>query len=228
MTSRPTITGFIIVVLASLSLLISCSNSGSDYVIAEHLYAELRSTPSNDWHVETDPLGDFFESYIEAPNIHDILLVATTQDTDLNFLIVAMEFNEEVIPATWSGLPEQLFGYVEIDCDQNQATGSVSSIDNIITSDALPTPLTNMGVDYIISLHEYDALFQSAVVYLVDSFMMWEPAGYAHVLFHENTCLLEIPLVVLGDDEGNIDFGLYIGTEPGPTDITHKISYAIE
>jgi hypothetical protein len=82
-----------------------------------------------------------------------------------------------------------------------------------------------MGVDYIVSFHDYDGFFQSALVYRMDPNIFWDPAGIAHVLYHENTCVLEIPLVVIGDDDGNIDFGLYLGTEPGPTDITEKYTY---
>jgi hypothetical protein len=218
-----------IVVLAVFPglLLVSCTGDTGNYNIDERFLSDLWSSPSDSWHIETDPEGDYFEFYVAAPEIHDVLLVAVTQDIDLNFLVVSIEFNEQVVPGTWSGLPEQLFGYVEIDADQDASTGIPSNIDNAISSNGLPTLLTNMGVDYFVSLHEYEASFQSVTVYKSDLGMPWEPAGMAHALFQDSVCLLEIPLAVLGDDDGNIDFGLYIGTEPGLTDITHRIRYTV-
>lgn len=212
-----------------LALLVSCTNSVEDgsFRIPEELRADLWATPSNNWEDDSDPVDDYFEFYASPPEIHDIISINISHDTNGIILTLIIEFNEIVIPATWSGAPEQLFGYVEIDSDQDPSTGEVSLIDNEITFNFVDSPLTNMGVDYIISLHDYDSFFKSAMIFKMDPVLMWDPVGYAHVLFEENTCVLEIPLVAIGEDDGNIDFGLYLGTQPGPTDITKRFSHSM-
>ncbi len=218
---------FTVLLAIPLSFFISCSTVVDDGsgMIAGNLLDQLWSTPGWNWLTYSDPANDYFETFVPYPDIHDILSVSISGDKDGNILTLIISFNEKVMPAIWSGDPAQLFGYVEIDADRNPSTGEPSLIDNQIIYDSLDSPLTGMGVDYIVSLHDYDGFFQSVMVYRMDPNIYWDPAGIAHVLYHENTCVLEIPLVVMGDDDGNIDFGLYIGTEPGATDITEKYTY---
>jgi hypothetical protein len=124
-----------------------------------------------------------------------------------------------------SGKLEELFGFLEIDLDQTNLSGSPSNIDVHIIENGTNDPLTGMGVDFTVVLHDYNGLFEMSGIHAPGPD---DPlVGFAPIQFRDEECLLSIPLKVLGTDDGSFDFGLFIGTEREATDLTVKYSHAL-
>ena len=163
----------------------------------------------------TDPAGD---TVGKMEDQHDILSVEVYYDTEAEAILFKVIFNEPVSPATWIDDLEHLYGYLEIDADQIQDSGSLSSIDNYITNYNLGDPLTDMWVDYTVVFHEYDERFHTLNIKSPDP--VGEIVGYAPIIYEDNNCLFLIPLSVLTLYNGSFEFGLFIGTKPEVTDFT--------
>ena len=197
-----------------LITIVSCSMGTSDaYVIP--LVEELGGKSGQQF---TDPPGDTigFETFQ-----YDILSVDVFTDEDDSYFIMHITFNNPVHVPNGGFDTVGLVGFLEIDADQDQATGFPPSINSFVSDGE---PLSNMGVDYTIQFFEYDGLFHTLPVYESE---FWTLMGYVNVIYGETSCTLQIPLSALPDpvtgedNDGNIDFGFVLGTVPEPTDIAH-------
>lgn len=170
--------------------------------------------------VYTDPSGDIFG--IESRQ-HDILSIEVYHNSELNTLLFKIIFADTVLPVTYPENLEQLYGYMEIDVDQIQDSGSLSTIDQFITGGGLNESLTNMFVDYTIVFHFYDQKFGTVDINAPGP--SDDLAGYAAAIYEENGCLVIVPIDVLTLYNGSIAFALVIGNAPEATDLTVAYTY---
>ena len=170
--------------------------------------------------VYTDPAGDIFG---KENRQHDILSIEVYHDAELNALLFKIMFADTVLPVTFPENLEQLYGYLEIDVDQIQDSGSLSTIDQFITQGGLDEPLTNMFVDYTVVLHFYDARFGTVDINAPGP--SDDLAGYAAAVYEENGCLVIVPIDVLAFYNGRVAFALVIGSAPEATDLTVAYTY---
>jgi len=199
-----------------LTVAVSCT-SGDDTSVINNLLSGLTGQ------VFTDPAGDIFGS---QQSQHDILSIEVYHNPDANAFLFKIIFNEPVLPVTEPDDLEQLYGYLEIDSDQIQDSGSVSTIDGFINMGGLVDPLTNMWVDYTVVFHSYDGTFRTVDINAPDP--AGNLAGYAPIIYEGNTCLLHFPIDVLTFYDGSFKFGLLIGTAPEATDLTVGYMYVAE
>jgi hypothetical protein len=196
-----------------LLLLTTLSCSTSPYVIP--LVEELGG--KNGQHF-TDPANDTFgmEEFQ-----YDILSVDMFIDETESYFIMHIIFNNAVYVPNNGFDMEGLVGYLEIDADQDPATGVEPSVNAFAP---MGEPLSTMGVDYTIQFFEYDDTFHTLPIY---DEVLWTLTGYANIIYGETSCTLQIPLSAFPDsngydDDGNIDFGFVLGTFPEPTDVAHE------
>jgi hypothetical protein len=181
----------------------------------------------------SDPSGDAFGSNEFQ---YDIIFVDVTFDRGNRHLVVDVIFEDEVFPPIPAFGNNGLVGYIEIDADQNPDTGATltTSPSAILDyyADLSGYPLSNMGVDYQVQLFEYDEAFETLTINELErdtldpTIIITEQTGYVKVGYEDHTCTLRIPLAVLGDDDGSIDFGFIIGTFSEPTDIAYTYRYS--
>lgn len=147
--------------------------------------------------VVSDAGGDTFGI---GPIQHDITsFEVQTVGSDLKIELI---FAGNITPPI-SGMPDALVGFVDLDTDQNPATGLLSVVDFFC-----PAP-AGIGVDYFLSL---DPFFGAEVL---DSLLNATPVMPT---FTANSMSVLIPLTLLGNDDGILDAATVIGTIPEPTD----------
>jgi hypothetical protein len=166
----------------------------------------------------TDPSEDTFGSQEFQ---YDILSVDMFIDETESYYIMHITFNNPVYAPDSGMSMEGLVGYLEIDADQDQQTGTEASVNMFAP---MGETLSTMGVDYSIQFFEYDDMFHTLPIYETQ---MWTLMGYVNITYNETSCTLQIPLSALPDsegfdDDGNIDFGFVLGTIPEPTDVAHE------
>ena len=194
----------------------SCSlNTGE---IPLHVSPLIEELGGKNWQQFTDPPEDTFG--IESFQ-YDILSVDVFIDESESFFLMHITFNNPVYVPNGGADMYGLMGYLEIDADQDQQTGTESSINVFVPVDETPS---DMGVDYSIQFFEYDDLFHTLPIYETE---FWTLMGYAHIIYGETSCTLQIPLSAMPDrdghdNDGNIDFGFVLGTWPEPTDVAYE------
>lgn len=168
----------------------------------------------------TIPMGEVGTTHSEAsvdtlanednnPNpAHDVVTVRGRYTP--GFLIVVLRFARSVIPATGQH-PGALYGFVELDADENVATG-------------FPEPFINgyggsatQGVDYGLLLHQMDSVSMT----LVKVNTAPEPAiiaGRVRARFDTDSVVVFLPLNKLNDD-GKLTLTATVGTLDRATDI---------
>jgi len=148
-----------------------------------------------------DPVGDtlaFMPGYTRPA----IDLVALRGDFKRDSLIVTATFSGPVSPG--GSAPNALGGFVEIDIDDNSATGE-GSFSNAFGASAA------VGVEYVLSFFSSDG-------FSLDLLGLTQDAEVASS-FSGNTVVARIPMSKLANDDGNFSIVGVFGTIERPTDL---------
>lgn len=150
-----------------------------------------------------DPVGDVLAA---AGMPQDITrLVAQLQAGDLH---LELHFVDPISPAD-SGLPNALFGFIDLDTDQLASTGELPTVDY------LSDRRSGLGSDVLVDLSTYSG---------VDRRLDVVKAGDGEVLarvgasFETRSLSLDVPLAVLGDD-GSLSTVAAVGNLQTLTDV---------
>lgn len=151
----------------------------------------------------TDPTGDTFGTGTFLPDL--TLASASTQDA----VTITLQFAQPIAPSL-AGAPNSIAGYIDIDSDQNAATGQFASTD-LFRADS---GSTGLGDEYMV------ALFQNPDGTLpVIDLANGSSGGYVMPTFTATSVSFTIPLAMLGNDEGNLNLAAVVGSMQEPTDI---------
>lgn len=151
----------------------------------------------------SDPIGDTFGSL--SPQLDISAFSASTDGSDLS---LGLDFATPITPAD-SGQPDALFGFIDVDTDQNPTSGVVSAEDVFC-----PQP-SGLGVEFVVDLGAYDSMTGTVGVYDSSSMML---VGSAPTVFGPTSVSVTVPLSLLGGSDGIDDVATVIGTMPEPTD----------
>ena len=144
-----------------------------------------------------DPIGDPFGN----PLFDIVSFAVVTDGANVIFDIV---FNG-TISAPGSGLADEVFGFTDIDTDQDLNTG----IPGGNVSGFCPSPV-NFGVDFVLNC------FGGCTVVDAGGNVTGAPSDISVV--GGNTLHIEIPHTVLGNDDGIVDTATVLGDAIAPSD----------
>lgn len=151
-----------------------------------------------------DPTGDTFGT--ESVQLDITSINATFSGSDVTFLV----FFAGSISAPSAGAPNSVVGFIDIDADQNTATGDVPFI-NVFG----PGPPVALGQDFFVELGSEFLHPGSVDIFrtLPDTVV-----GTAPIVFTSTSFSVTVPLALLGNDDGLMNYGAIIGTFLEPTD----------
>jgi hypothetical protein len=185
--------------------------------------SRLAGTAAGSNPVTLDPVGDVRDP--SSPLQIDI--VSSKATFDRGSLTFTVNFAEKVFPAS-SGNERALTGFIEIDTDQNPGTGHRSTV--FIAGAPDGSPDLNLGVDYRISLFSEARHpgFVEVEYWWVDDLV----TGTVPILFTDNSFTFTVPLVMLGGDNGLVNYGIAIvvgtvGTDRLPNGADPAVSAAV-
>lgn len=151
----------------------------------------------------TDPIGDTFG--IGSVN-HDITSMSAVFDNSA--ITFTVSFVGPISPASFGG-DRSLFGYIDIDTDQDPTTGAESAI-NVFA----PGPPILIGADYSVDIFSEE--FQDGQVDILND--VFDVIGSAPITFSANMFSVTIPLSLLGGDDGILNYGVVVGSTVEATD----------
>jgi len=156
-----------------------------------------------------DAAGDTYATAASAGAvIPDIVrLEASLEDT---MLVVRVGFSRAMVSSAVGGL-NVVVGYVDIDTDQNPATGSMPATDVFRPS---ASGSTGMGDEYLVSLWA-DAQGRYQIRRTSDGSV----TRTLDPLFSGQSLELRIPRSALGGGDGHVNLSAVVGTLAQPTDI---------
>jgi hypothetical protein len=115
-------------------------------------------------------------------------------------VVFHMRFNQDARSSDEGG-PNTVHGFIEIDIDQDSTTGNTPIIDTRPGGTK-----TGMGIEYRIIIQLVGGRHQVSVL----------PSGAtvfrARAAFTGKTVTIRVPLSALGGDDGNMDYGILVGT----------------
>jgi hypothetical protein len=152
----------------------------------------------------TDPAGDTLGAGTSGTPAHDVLSFGG--DFSGDSMVVTLTFFAPVAPGT-STASNAMGGFIEIDIDDNVATGD-TPFSNFFGASA------NLGIDYVIDL--FEATPTSAEVFPTANV---QASVVVPASFTGNSVEIRIPMSVLGNDDGNFGFVGVIGVFDRPTDV---------
>lgn len=133
------------------------------------------------------------------PYPNDVISMSATYDRES--LTFTVSFAEKILPAS-SGEQRGIRGYIDIDTDQNPATGLGSTLDYINHQS------TKLGVDFEIDLaSEYG---HPGFVDILTTQPRSSIAGTAPIVFTSTSFSITVPLAMLGPDDGLVNYGVAI------------------
>jgi hypothetical protein len=195
-------------VLTSLSLVVGAlAGSGS---------SEMPSMPDDAGDSSTvtvgDPIGDTFG--LPAGLQWDIVALAVARETD--GITVRLDFaNEVAMPLVAD--PNALVGLVELDLDQNRATGKLGYVDQLRKDGGA----TEMGVDAAINISQ---IAPDSTLLVYD--MGGNPVGKAKVTIGAHRLTIRVPAALLGNDDGYVDAAVIVGNQGhSPTDLAPQTGH---
>jgi hypothetical protein len=163
-----------------------------------------------------DPKGDAQNSLGAGPPLLDIETIHLSHADGL--LSFSMSFFTP-IAAPSTGLPEGVVGVIELDTDRNIATGA-PPVQNGFSP---PFASLSLGADYLVLL--FSEAINPGFVDIVDS--SFNPVGTVPISFTPTSFAGDIPLGMLGGDDGIMDFTTIIGTVPQPTDAIDVVGTSV-
>lgn len=171
--------------------------------------SQLISTTSGANPVMLDPTGDLRDP--SSPLQNDMVSGRATFDN--GSLTFTVTFADRVF-APSSDSDRRLRGFIELDTDQNPDTGHRS-----IVHVAGPTnfsPYLNVGVDYRINLTSES--LHPGFVEIGTDLAFDVITGTVPILFEEKSFTIVVPLVMLGGDNGLVNYGIAVGVGAAGTD----------
>ena len=150
----------------------------------------------------TDPANDTLPNQaLAAASAIDLLSI--TGRYAPGWLTLTLRFSAPVAPIARLA-PNSLYGFLQLDLDENVATGQAPAI-NLLGGNAAH------GVDVTIALED-----DSTSAFVVRA---GTPLGRAGVRFMTDSIRLSIPLALLSNDDGNFTLSGVFGTGDRPTDL---------
>lgn len=154
-----------------------------------------------------DPIGDTFGN---APIQLDISAIdAIFTKTDITFEI---SFFTPISPAS-AFAPNSVSGFIDIDADRDENTG----VESAQTVFGLP-PSSGLGIEFLVNL--VSERFSPGFVDIVKPFSPFpgEVVGSVPILFTSTSLSVTIPLELLDNDDGLVNYGTVVGTFSEATD----------
>lgn len=146
-----------------------------------------------------DPIGDAFGA---DPQLDLSALAACRSAGSVR---IDLEFATPIMPGA-SGAPNAIGGYVDIDVDQDPSTGSPSIVD------VYSGQPSGLGIEYFVDLFSTSA----GGALLFDQF--GSVVGTVGASFGPTSVTLEVPLAMLGSDDGNVSLATVVGNQISATD----------
>ena len=123
-------------------------------------------------------------------------------------VVFHMRFNQTANSSDVGG-PNAVHGFIEMDIDQDSTTGNIPIIDT-----RPGTTETRMGIEYRILIQLQNGRHQVSVLPSQSS------VHFAEAAFSGRTITIRVPLSALGGDDGNMNYGILVGTfKPGELSI---------
>jgi hypothetical protein len=159
-----------------------------------------------------DPIGDTFG--LPGGTQWDITALTITRETD--GITVRLDFaNDVALPVVAD--PNALVGLVELDLDQNRATGKLGYVDQLRKDGGS----TGMGVDAALNLSQIAA---DSTLMVYD--MGGNPTGKAKVAIGGRRLTIRVPSALLGNDDGYVDAAVIVGNQGrSPTDLAPQTGH---
>lgn len=187
--------------------------------------SRLVSTTAGSDPVVLDAIGDVRDP--SSPLQNDIISSRATFDR--GSLTFTVTFADKVFPLS-SDNNRRLTGFIEIDTDQNPATGHRSNVH--MAGPPYLSPYLNLGVDYRVNL--YSELRHPGFVE-IDTDVSFDEivTGTVPILFTDSSFTITIPLVTLGGDNGLVNYGIAVGvdgigmTDRLPNSVEPAVSVAV-
>lgn len=166
-----------------------------------------------------DAMGDAIDAFGAGPPLLDIDTVHVTFDNEGSELSFLMTFHTPISPPS-SGAADSLVGFLEFDTDQNAFTG-IDPLQNFFSPPFSPL---GTGVDFLLDLSS-DFLHPGFLDVIDTSF--FGVVGTIPVTYGAMSLEGVIPLSILGNDDGVVDFTSIIGTFPQPTDTLDVVGFSV-
>ena len=160
-----------------------------------------------------DPMGDAQNTFGAGPPLLDIATVSVTYDATT--LYFTMTFFTPISPPSAS-MPDSVGGTLEFDTDQNAATGG-TPLQNVFSP-----PFASLSAGWEFEIDLFSETIHPGMVDILDSTFF--VVGTVPIVYGPTSFSGEIPLSMLGNDDGIVDFTTIIGTNPQPTDATDSVA----
>ncbi len=145
-----------------------------------------------------DPQGDTFG--VQPDQIDLKSINATYTATDLTF---DLTFYDPIAPPS-TAAPNSVIFLIDIDTDQNELTGEISS------KSLLSSP-SGLGIEYFLAATPLDT------IEVIDTSTFTSVAS-APIIFGVDSLSVTVSLADLGGDDGAVNYATVVGTIPEPTD----------
>ena len=155
--------------------------------------------------VMADPVGDTFGT---GPVEHDITGVSAVFNN--SFLTFTVNFAGAVF-APSAHNERSVYGFIDIDTDRNPATGAAPWVNVLGPAGA---PAVSLGDEYWLDLFSEEV--QPGRVDVVDQTSA--VVGTAPITYGANTLSVNVPLSLLGNSNGLVNYGVIVGTFTEATD----------
>jgi hypothetical protein len=152
-----------------------------------------------------DPVGDTLAAEASVQKAHDIVGLSARYAP--GWLLIVVRFANPITAKALS-LPNGLFGNIDLDLDENLATGRQPLVNTAGGS-------AQQGVDYSVSL--FDGDINSAELHIVGVPPL-AVVGRVRTVYTGDSVVVQVPLDKIGDD-GNMTLSAIFGTAQRITDI---------
>jgi hypothetical protein len=153
--------------------------------------------------VVADPTGDTFETTGVQWDVTELRIERGAED-----ITVRLELSRDVISPA-AGDPLGLIAVLDLDLDQNPATGGIAVVDEFRRDGGS----TGLGVDAVVSLSD----FVDGTTPVVDG--RGVVTGRVRPVFEGRHVTVTIPRALLGNDDGYVNAAAIVGITGRPTDI---------
>lgn len=165
-----------------------------------------------------DPIGDTFNGGVPI----DISGVTTTLSPGLLQFMINFAGN---VAAPSTSVANSVFGFVDLDTDQNPSTGGsapwggpVSGGNNWINffiPSSVPGPRVALGDEFCVDLGS--ELFHPGLVDVVST-LTGSSTGLAPITYGASSFTFTLPLALIANDDGRLNYGVLAGNPIAPTD----------